>query len=115
MTTRGNWNGWTFDRQTLELIWPPRGYIVDVERMTTSAAVLDMVVQVGKKTWATDACLAGLVRALNALLVPQAYLCSCGSHKTMSTAELSATARGGLVMWAPKAKLVAPTRGSGRT
>jgi hypothetical protein len=64
MMMRKNWNGWTFDRQTLELIWPPRGYVVDVEHMTTSAAVLDMIMQVGKKTWATDACLVGLVRAL---------------------------------------------------
>jgi hypothetical protein len=38
---------------------------------------------VGGKPWADDACLAGLVRAIDDLLQPQAYLCSMGADRRL--------------------------------
>jgi hypothetical protein len=35
-----------------------------------------MICQVAMKEWATDVCISGLVRAINDLLQPQAYLCT---------------------------------------
>ena len=48
---------------------PPIVYRLGVEAGLSS---------VGGKPWADDACLAGLVRAIDDLLQPQAYLCSMG-------------------------------------
>jgi hypothetical protein len=49
---------------------------------------LHLICQVAGKRWADDACLAGLVRLLNDVLRPQAYLCSCGSDKHTTRAEV---------------------------
>ena len=58
-----------------------RVYGVDLERCQSSAQVLDWIVQVAKKPWATQAVVADLITALNAVLDPQATICSgcmCG-------------------------------------
>ena len=71
-----DWGGWRL--KGLELTYPAYpggGYPIDLERFTTSAAMLNMIAQVARKEWATDKCLAGLVRALDDLLRPQATLC----------------------------------------
>jgi hypothetical protein len=85
------WGGWRLEG--LMLCYPaypayPGLYPVDVERFTTSAQVLDMIMQVAKKRWADDECLAGLVRALNDILEPQANLCSFGSDKKLTRAKI---------------------------
>ena len=56
-------------------------YEIDLERCRTSAQVLDWIMQVASKIWATDAVIAGLVRALNDVLDPQATLCSFGQER----------------------------------
>lgn len=74
---------WHLDRERLCLVlgdsttgaW---AYEVDLERCRTSAEALDWIMQVAGKTWATDAVIAGLVRALDDCLSPQAHLCGCG-------------------------------------
>ena len=85
-----DWGGWRVEG--LELVYSayPGGgvYPIDLERFTDSAEVLNMIVQVAKKNWATDACVAGMVRALNDLLQPQAHLCSCGANKQMTAAQI---------------------------
>jgi hypothetical protein len=87
------WGGWKLRKTTYELLYTPHPetayvYPVDLERFTTSAAVLDMIMQVALKTWATDACLAGLVRAINDILTPQGTLCSSGVSKTVTVSEI---------------------------
>jgi len=47
--------------------------------MKTSAAVLDMIMQIARKPWASDADVGHLVRAFRAIFDPQATLCSNGS------------------------------------
>jgi hypothetical protein len=81
---RGDWGPWRLDPAVLVLyLEPHHAYEVDLERCTTSAEVLDWVCQVAAKTWADDATLAGLVRALDDVLAPQAHLCSSGQPKTL--------------------------------
>jgi hypothetical protein len=82
------WNGWRLDG--LELVYGNDVYPVDLEACTSSAGVLDIIIQVAHKTWANDACLAGLVRALDDILQPQARLCSGGADKRITTAKIRA-------------------------
>src|SRR5262245_48818977 len=41
-----------------------------------------------RQAWADDACLAGLVRAIDDLLQPQAYLCSMGADRRLHGDEI---------------------------
>jgi hypothetical protein len=63
-------------------------YPIDLERFTRSTEMLDMIMQVAGKSWATDKCLAGLVHALDHLLHPQAYLCSGGTDKRLTAGQI---------------------------
>jgi hypothetical protein len=81
-----SWGGWQLYANG-EITWSRR-YPVDLERLTTSAEVLDLICQVANKRWANDACVAGLVHLLNDLLHPQAYLCSGGSDRRLSGDEI---------------------------
>ena len=86
---KSDWGGWR--REGLELVYPAYGtgvYPVALEGLNSSAVMLDLIMQVAKKNWATNTCLAGLVRALNDLLQPQAYLCSCGTNKTLPPEQI---------------------------
>jgi len=56
-------------------------YEVDLARCRTSAEVLDWLVQVRNKRWATAAIVAGLIGALDDLLHLQATLCSGGHER----------------------------------
>jgi hypothetical protein len=83
MTGRRHAHGrWTFDEQALALDYHDTAgrwlYEVDLKRCRTAAGMLDMIMQVAGKTWATDDVIAGLVRELDRLLAPQATLCSFG-------------------------------------
>lgn len=64
-------------------------YEVDLERCLTSAEVLDWICQVAGKGYADDAVLAGLVRALDDILHPQAFLCSFGEARTITEARVA--------------------------
>jgi hypothetical protein len=77
---------WYLHAQTLSLYLgdPMTGawtYAVDLERCATSAQLADWIFQVASKTWATDAVIGELVRALNDVLDPQATLCSFGQER----------------------------------
>jgi hypothetical protein len=77
-------NRWTYHEAnlTLTLNDPPLFYEIDLERCNTSAEALDWIVQVSKKTWATDEILADLVRMLDRCLHLQQNTCSGGvDHK----------------------------------
>ena len=79
------WGGWRLDDDHLCY----GEYCFDLADRTSSATLLDMIMQIAGKTWATDECLAGLVHALDDIFHPQSLLCSCGAHKviTRSTAR----------------------------
>jgi len=72
---------WRFDRRLRTLSYAAADdstiqYEIDLECCQTSAAVLDWIMQVANKAWATDSVIADLVRALNRIIEPQAKLCS---------------------------------------
>jgi len=77
--------GWIFNRKDFALDHRNEkgqvDYQVALEQCTTSAQVLDWIMQVLGKTWATDATVAGLVRQLDRLLRPQKTLCSRGVER----------------------------------
>ncbi len=73
---------WKFNKSNLTItLTEPYGYEIDLERCNSSAEVLDWIVQIAKKTWATDAIVADLVRTLDRLLDLQGNLCSFGMDK----------------------------------
>ena len=81
---------WLIDRGRLTLYDAKHDYEIDLEDCTTSAKVLDWIMQIGgTKCWADDACVAGLVRAFHQALRPQANLCSGGGSKTMTRLEIA--------------------------
>lgn len=56
-------------------------YQVDLERCDTSAQVLDWIIQVSEKRWATDELVGQVVRLLDRALRPQENLCSQGHEQ----------------------------------
>lgn len=65
-------------------------YGVDLDRCLTSAEVLDWICQVAGKLYTdSDAVIAGLVRALDDILEPQATLCSFGESLTITKATVA--------------------------
>ncbi len=78
-------NHWIFDRDRLVLnFFNDEGrwvYDIDLERCRTSAQVLDWIMQVSKKSWATDLVIASLVRMLDEILDPQGSMCSFGIER----------------------------------
>lgn len=75
---------WEYDPDSMLLTLERDGrqlYEVPLYECTTSAATLDWIIQVATKTWATDADLAGLVRAIREVIKPQAYLCGSGIER----------------------------------
>ena len=91
---RGSWGGWRLYDDHLE--YGGRGYSFNLSNVTSSAAVLDKIMQIAGKTWATDECLAGLVRALDDIFHPQALLCSCGGDKRITARDARARLDGAL-------------------
>jgi hypothetical protein len=84
------WGPWRLNRN-YTLNQPGRRespYHIDLERFTSSAEMLDMIMQVAGKAWATDEVLAGLVRALSDTIDPQACLCSSGQSKALSRKQI---------------------------
>ena len=72
---------WKFQENlTLNLIEHP-GYQIDLDRCNSSAQVLDWIVQVSKKNWATDEVVGSLVKELDQALHIQGNLCPCGTDK----------------------------------
>lgn len=74
------WGGWRFCERTLALVYRCGRveYTVPLRACRTAAQVLDWLAQVRKKRWATDACLAGLLRALDDVLRLQEAICGYG-------------------------------------
>jgi hypothetical protein len=83
----GDGGAWRLNPRYRVLTHPD--YEVDLDDCLTSAEVLDWIMQVAGKTWADDATLAGLVRALGDVLQPQARLCSWGKSTRISKTNVA--------------------------
>ena len=78
------WGPWLLNPTQYSLeIWNGniQRYYVDMDRCLSSAQVLDWIMQIQMKGWATDEVTAGLVRAINDLVHPQGMLCSMGVER----------------------------------
>ena len=90
-----NWGSWHLDRE-IRVLWTEAGgyrYEVDLDTCTSSARVLDWIMQIAGKVWGSTAAehyviVGGLVNALNAVLRPQGNLCSSGRSKHLSAAQI---------------------------
>jgi len=80
------WHGWR--RKGRALIYGRDDYEVDLTTCTSSAEVLDWIAQISQKNWATAACLAGLVNALDDIFDLQSSLCGCGHDKRLTKTEI---------------------------
>ncbi len=93
---RGDWGPWTLSADYCLVKHHPNGsiaYEIDLEGCTDSPQVLDWICQVAGKSWADDSTLAGLVRAFDDTLRPQASLCSMGVGSTLTPAQIRKKAR----------------------
>ena len=92
-----DWGGWELrpsGEPTLDYkIGRREVYRVWLRQCTSSAEVLDWICQVAGKAWADDACVAGLVRALNDILRPQSNLCTGGGDKRITARRIDELAR----------------------
>ena len=82
------------DRLTLELknsVLNTR-YEIDLEQITSSAKMLDVIFQVQRKSWGGPN-VASLLEAFDVIFQPQANLCSCGASKEIEDISVFLRAR----------------------
>lgn len=89
---RPGWGPWHLNVSAFTL--EHDDYEVDLEQCTSSAEVLDWIVQVASKNGATDTVVAGLVRAINDVVSPQENLCSHGKGATLTSKQVRQLVRG---------------------
>lgn len=85
---RGDWGPWLLDEAQKVLHLEDDAYWIDLQTCLTPAATLDWVMQLAGKSWADDRVLAGLVRAFDDILHPQANLCSHGLPSSLHPEKL---------------------------
>jgi hypothetical protein len=78
---RAAWGPWVYESEANRLVHAETQYDIWMGRCGTSAEVLDWIMQITNKAWADERTVAGLCRALNDLLCPQATLCSNGLER----------------------------------
>lgn len=78
---------WRYDADALTLaIYEGErlGYEIDLERMQTSAAMLDWIFQVRGKSWCAPDVMASLLEALDEIFDPQSGMCRGGVERGRS-------------------------------
>jgi len=71
-----NWGNWVFDSENLTLTNKAQDYEIDLEKIHSSAAILDWIFQVLGKKWGDQETLHDLLLAFNEILEPQSNYCS---------------------------------------
>jgi hypothetical protein len=83
------WGSWTLNARHLRL--DHEFYEVDLEKIGSSASMLDGIYQIKRKTWADQTVMYDLLSALHDIFDPQATMCSfCDGEslgKTIKPAE----------------------------
>lgn len=79
------WGDWTLDMDTLVLGNKKFDYGIYLDECNNSAQILDWIIQVSQKSWATNDVVGELVRALDDILGIQGHFCGSGlSHEANS-------------------------------
>lgn len=89
--TPRSWDVWRLNADNLTLVcgtW--QRYYVDLERCTSSAEVLDWIIQISNKLWATPKLMVGLLHALDDVLNLQGTLCPGGRSRRLSRSRIHA-------------------------
>jgi len=89
-----NWGGWGVDVKNLLLVHEDPDYEVDLRECTDSAKILDWILQVECRPWATPEVVAGLVSAIDDLLKPQRNMCSMGTSTAITKKDIRAAVKG---------------------
>lgn len=85
---RGEQLRWTVDWKRYMLQHEVPVYEIDLEELTTPAAMLDWIFQLTTKTWIHELDIACVVEWFGLLLDPQATLCSRGQSKTLTKEQI---------------------------
>ena len=80
---------WTFDPEDLSINHGGHDYSISFERITSSACILDWVMQVHGKEWADPVDVYALLVAFRRILHPQGNYCSFEQDKRASGKELA--------------------------
>lgn len=80
---------WWFRAETLELVFGTTdgGWAVELERMTSSAPMLDAIVRVAGKSFLTSSDLGNFIRLLADVLSPASSVCPNGRDQTIDPKE----------------------------
>jgi len=81
------WGKWEFDAKRLCLVFDDGRYEIDLEKITSSAPMLDWIFQVNMKAWASRKDVGDLIEAFDDLLRPQANLCSMGTDRQLDATK----------------------------
>ena len=76
-----NFGPWVFDRESLTLTHQPNGYEIDLERITTSAQMLDWIMQITGKRWGDVKTVGALCKAFEHIFSPQMTMCGQGTER----------------------------------
>ena len=79
------WGDWEYQAWNHTLLYAPHSYEVDLESCANSAQVLDWIVQIHSKTWATPSTVNDLIRALDDIFEIQASFCPGGLSRAIDS------------------------------
>ena len=74
-----NWGDWVFNSENLTLTNKAKDYEIDLEKIHSSADILDWIFHVFDKTWCDQKTISDLLLAFNEILKPQSNYCSLGN------------------------------------
>lgn len=84
-----NWGDWVFNSKNLTLNNQAQAYEIDIEKIHSSAEILDLIYQVYGKDWRNPNTIYDLLSAFNDILDPQANYCSFGEDQRSDGGELA--------------------------
>lgn len=79
--------GWAYD-EALNVISRSE-YYVDLDRCTTSAGMLDWIMQINNKRWASPKIMQGLLNVVRKVVDPQRNLCAGGTECALKATKAS--------------------------
>ena len=82
------WGNWKFNPELLTLTYEPFFYQLDLERMSSSAQILDFIFQAHTLACLTDKDKSDLLKAIDGTLYPQNNYCSFGVERMTPQAHV---------------------------
>jgi hypothetical protein len=83
------WGQWLLDKETLVLRHKKILYEIYLDECKSSAQILDWIIQISQKSWATNDDIGELVRALDDILNIQGHFCGSGQSHEADSEELT--------------------------